>query len=160
MLTFAIEYIPKGLTHLRTTCDGMTVNYTAAQSEMMLPLLRVRREGRGSWHGTGSVWSEENRLRSNGEDDRAVSPKLRNHFPPSIMAAAGGGGGGEERRGGAEGHDRCQRGVMAMNSKSSWWHGCVWRHRHGRDRGARPGHAYIWPGRGTMPPDTVTDRLI
>ena len=85
----------------------MTVNYTAAQSEMMLPLLRVRRaererEGRGSWHGTGSVWSEENRLRSNGEDDRAVSPKLRNHFPPSIMAAAGGGGGGRggEERGG------------------------------------------------------------
>ena len=55
MLTFAIEYIPKDLTHLRTTCDGMTVNYTAAQSEMMLPLLRVRRaEREGGREGVGT----------------------------------------------------------------------------------------------------------
>ena len=86
----------------------MTVNYTAAQSEMMLPLLRrmgMRREGKreGSWHGTGSsVWSEgEPTSLVRMERARAVSPKLRNHFPPSIMAAAasaGGGGEGEEGR--------------------------------------------------------------
>ena len=65
MLTFAIEVIPKGLTHLRTTCDGMTVNYTAAQSEMMLPLLRVRRAER-----------ERERERERGREGVGTEPVL------------------------------------------------------------------------------------
>ena len=118
----------------RGNCGGMTVNYTAAQSEMMLPLLRRRRGMKRRELARNRfclVARGGHRLRSNGERGRgAVSPKLRNHFPPSIMAAGAASGGG-----GAEGHDRCQRGVMAMNSKSSPLPRCVWRHRHGRRKG-------------------------
>ena len=82
------KYIPMGGLHLRRTCDGMTVNYTAAQSEMMLPLLRGEDGDEEGGKEGGElarnrffclVGGRTDFVRSNGEGARS-KPEIKKSF--------------------------------------------------------------------------------
>ena len=125
------------------TCDDKTVNYTAAQSEMMLPLLplrrmRMKRRGkrgrelaRNRFCSVGEPTSFEWRVKEGGrEGGKRSKPEIKKSFS-TIDHGRRRAAGGEEGRGRrgrpserGDGHDRCQRGVMAMNSKIERVAGC------------------------------------
>ena len=93
------------------------MNYTAAQSEMMLPLLKRgmkrRRElarNRFCLVGEGTDFVPMEREGASSKPEIKKSFSTIDHGRRCRRCW---------RRGGAEGHDRCQRGVMAMNFKSS-----------------------------------------